>query len=435
VATFGSGSITLQPSVQNAPIFGATVTNYGLTGLTGIITVNDGTVRNSPGSLTPVSGPAGSNQDNNNQDNNNQGEKTYTVTFSANGGNGTAPAAMTVTTGKSITLPGKGSLTKGDSIFEGWSDGYSTRTAGTSYTPTGSVTLSAAWSTVAPPNVVGTWICDQDSTFKIVFDSNWKGTWYDPAPEPFTYTISGNTITVSKVDVAQTATISGNTIYWEYNMTFTKQGSNSGKTYTVTFSANGGNGTAPSSQTVTAGQSITLPSGNGLSRSGYAFGGWNTNAAGTGTSYAAGSSYTVNADAALYAKWSTVVPPPPTNNVVGTWICDQDSTYFMFFNSNGTGTHYGYFGAEPINYTVSGNTITVTKVDGADIATISGNTIYLANMTFTKHGNDNRTIYTVTFSANGATGLTPYSRTVIAGKSITLPSGIDLSITGYTFGG
>ena len=307
VATFGGGSFTLQPSVPNAPIFGATVTEFGLTGLTGIITVTDGTIRNSPGPLSPVSGPSS----------NNQGGKTYTVTFNANGGSGTAPssqtvtagksitlpgpgnmsksgytfggwntnasstgtnysagasytvntnatfyakwvsapvvtsytvtfnangasgsppAAMTVTAGKSITLPGKGSLTKGNSTFEGWSDGSTTHAAGKPYTPTGSVTLSAVWSTSAPSNIVGTWICDQYPDESFVFNADYTGTeYYGTGGYPFTYTYSGNDIWMTDTygDTFYMTMTSDTTIYkpWKYGEgynTYTKQGSNSG---------------------------------------------------------------------------------------------------------------------------------------------------------------------------------------------------------------
>jgi len=64
---------------------------------------------------------------------------------------------------------------------------------------------------------------------------------------------------------------------------------------TVTFNANGGAGTAAVAQTVNSGSAIRLPSGDGLTRTGYTFGGWNTNAEGRGETYSAGSSYTVTA--------------------------------------------------------------------------------------------------------------------------------------------
>ena len=75
--------------------------------------------------------------------------------------------------------------------------------------------------------------------------------------------------------------------------------------YTVNFDLNGGYGTMPMMH-VPAGSSIILPDGDGLSKDGYTFGGWNTNASGTGTNYSAGSSYTVNGYVTLYAKWNAV---------------------------------------------------------------------------------------------------------------------------------
>jgi len=82
------------------------------------------------------------------------------------------------------------------------------------------------------------------------------------------------------------------------------------QTYTVTFNLNGGSGTAPGKQAVNAGSGITLPSGSGITKSGYIFGGWNTNASGTGSNYPAGSSYTPSASITLYAKWNVSLSAP-----------------------------------------------------------------------------------------------------------------------------
>jgi uncharacterized repeat protein (TIGR02543 family) len=153
-------------------------------------------------------------------------ETTYTVTFNANGGSGTAPAKMTATAGSGITLPDVGGLFKNGYAFSGWNTnipGTGTHyDAGSSYTVTGNITLYAEW-------IVG---------------------------------------------------------------------------YTVRFDANGGSGTPPSSMAGAADSSITLPPAGGLSRSGYAFSGWNTSTTGTGTHYNAGSSYTVSDNITLYARWS-----------------------------------------------------------------------------------------------------------------------------------
>jgi hypothetical protein len=59
-------------------------------------------------------------------------------------------------------------------------------------------------------------------------------------------------------------------------------------------------------QVVTPGSSITLPGAGAVTRIGYALGGWNTKADGTGINYSAGESFTLNSDIILYAKWNPV---------------------------------------------------------------------------------------------------------------------------------
>ena len=73
--------------------------------------------------------------------------------------------------------------------------------------------------------------------------------------------------------------------------------------FTVTFDANGGSGTIPVKMTETAGSDITLPEGSGLSRTGFTFGGWNTNADGSGIDYYANDKFTVTGNVTFYAKW------------------------------------------------------------------------------------------------------------------------------------
>jgi uncharacterized repeat protein (TIGR02543 family) len=102
-------------------------------------------------------------------------------------------------------------------------------------------------------------------------------------------------------------------------------GSFTAGSYTVTFNSNGGSGTAPAAQTVNAGSSITLPSGSGLTRSGYIFGGWNTNALGTGTNYDADSIFIPSGTTTLYAKWNR---DSSTKEIT--------SLQFAYFSVNGT---------------------------------------------------------------------------------------------------
>ena len=122
-------------------------------------------------------------------------------------------------------------------------------------------------------------------------------------------------------------------------------------TFTVTFNLNGGSGTAPSAQPVKDGESITLPGGSGLTRSGYIFGGWNTKNDGTGTDYSAGSSYTVTGNITLYAKWID-----PEIQVPGESLAEKLQWLVSNAESNGAyvlelSTAYESIGPQTLSYT------------------------------------------------------------------------------------
>jgi uncharacterized repeat protein (TIGR02543 family) len=75
-------------------------------------------------------------------------------------------------------------------------------------------------------------------------------------------------------------------------------------TYTVTFNKNGAtSGLGPAALNKSQGVGLTLPSSIALAKTGYTFSGWNTAAAGNGTDYAVGASYTTDSAITLYAKW------------------------------------------------------------------------------------------------------------------------------------
>lgn len=84
--------------------------------------------------------------------------------------------------------------------------------------------------------------------------------------------------------------------------------------YTISFNANGGTG-APSSQVKYYGVDITLSSTT-PTRQGYTFKGWGTSASATSATYAAGATYSGNANATLYAVWAA-------------------NTYTVSYNANG----------------------------------------------------------------------------------------------------
>ena len=130
--------------------------------------------------------------------------------------------------------------------------------------------------------------------------NSFNGTLFAPvtltASAPAGYTFKGwstdSSATTATYQSGGKATRSGNTrLYavWEAN------------TYNVQFNANGGTG-APSAQTKTYGQTLTLSS-TVPTRTNYTFLGWSTSNTATTPTYTAGGSYTANASATLYAVW------------------------------------------------------------------------------------------------------------------------------------
>jgi len=110
-----------------------------------------------------------------------------------------------------------------------------------------------------------------------------------------------------KIKVEPYASGSTGTFAIAYSTSDTRPGS--GGTpgiYKITYNANGGAGTILDQEvTVTAGSPITvnLSNGNGFTKDGYVFSGWNTTADGTGINYYAEASYTFTGDLTLYAIW------------------------------------------------------------------------------------------------------------------------------------
>lgn len=222
--------------------------------------------------------------------------KTYTVTYNYNGGTGT-PASASVQYPGSVTLPTPDSRT--GYTFNGWytasSGGSFVGNAGSSYSPTANITLYAQWSlitytitwnanggSVSPTSNSGTY--GQSVTAPTPTRSGYTFLyWRDTAAGDYTY----------QVNAGSNWTIIGNqTFYarWSINQ------------YTVTYNANGGTVT-PTSDTVNAGSSVTLPT---PSQSGYTFNGWYTAISGGTFLGNGGSLYTPSSSITIYAQWSLI---------------------------------------------------------------------------------------------------------------------------------
>ena len=153
------------------------------------------------------------------------------------------------TTTAAVTLP---TPTRTGYVFKGWGTSSTATTGVTgSYTPTGNVTLYAVW---------------EANKYTVTYNPN-GGT---GAPDNQIKT-HGTNLTLSSTKPTHAATSAGK--------------------YTVTFNANGG--------------SVTPASLDAPRTTAYKFQNWNTAADGSGTSYAPGATYTVDADVTLYAQWES----------------------------------------------------------------------------------------------------------------------------------
>jgi len=233
---------------------------------------------------------------------------TFTVTFDANGGDGTTPNPQMVNEGFSITIPCGGGLSKTYHTFGGWAtkdDGTGDIfDEGDTFTPTGDITLYARWVIVS---------------FTVTFDAN-SGSGDVPDPQ----TVNADSYITIPCDNGLTK--SGYTFDgWNTMADGMGESFSEGDTYrpteditlyavwnlvtifTITFNANGGSGNVPDPQMLDAGSYVTIPSGSGLSKVGYTFGGWNTEADGTGTNYVAGAMFIPTGNVTLYAAWNLAI--------------------------------------------------------------------------------------------------------------------------------
>jgi uncharacterized repeat protein (TIGR02543 family) len=220
-----------------------------------------------------------------------------------------------------------------------------------------------------------------------------------------------------------TSYMAGDSFTVNSHVTLYAQWSKVADTYTVTYDANEGTGSVPDSETVEAGKNHTVLSGGGLSRTGYTFAGWNTQAKGGGTSYMAGNSFPVNSNVTLYAQWTATIYP------------------ITYTPNSGTGT------LTPTSYTIESGTITLpiltrdgytfggwyesSGFTGTAVATIpagsTGGKTYYAQWT--------ANTYTVTYHANTPAGASGTVSGSMADSTHTYDTAKPLTANGYQLTG
>jgi len=184
---------------------------------------------------------------------------------------------------------------------------------------------------------------------------------------------------------------------------------------TVTYSINGGTGTAPTAQTPDEGESVTLPTNTAadssviFSRGNYTFGGWAANTSGSGIVYDAGDSYTSTGNRTLYARWYSIVTFDANDATDGTapTSMEADLGSPIILPGEGDLERSGY------------------KFGGWNTLDTGLGTNHLAGASYPPNGNI--TLYarwcrTITYDTNGGTAATLLDQEVNAGGSVTLRS-------------
>jgi autotransporter-associated beta strand protein len=198
------------------------------------------------------------------------------------------------------------------------------------------------------------------TTYTITYNGNGNDSGTVPDPQVKTEnqaltlaTNSGNLAKTGFVFIGWNTEADGNGDSYAAGATYTANGDATlyaqwGLPYTITYNGNGNtSGTAPDPQVAAQDVPTTLATNSGaLAKTGFTFFGWNTEADGSGTNYAAGASYTDNTDVTLYARWVTATR---------TWIQTVAGTQLW-----GTTTNW----QDGLNSTAAGDTVNFT----ADLA-------------------------------------------------------------------
>ena len=157
--------------------------------------------------------------------------------------------------------------------------------------------------------------------------------------------------------------------------------------YTITFNANGGNGTM-AAQTVCSGETATL-NANTFTNAGSNFMGWATSASGD-VAYANGAEVTVTGNMTLYAVWNTACTNATAT--VSATNCDSYTWYGTEYTTSGTYTHTVQNAVEggcdsiyTLNLTINQSNNSTVSETACDSYTWHGQT-YTASGTYTYNG-------------------------------------------------
>jgi hypothetical protein len=371
---------------------------------------------------------------------------TYIVRYFGNtntGGTAPTDGSSPYTGGSSVTLLGNTSLAKSGYSFGGWNtaaDG-----TGTNYVPGDTFTINAN------TDLYANWIIGP----RLVYNAGTGGSGTAPVSSGTAYTAFSTADIVTNTGFTNGAKVFGGwntaadgsgTIYpagSEYTMpgagtvTLYAQWIDPATTYTLTYNAGtGGSGTAPASPTTYSANSPATILGNTgpytNSDPTKVFYGWNTAADGTGTSYPAGSTITMNANKTLYAQWGSTplltvtydangatggaVPAAPTTYPGGVQvpILGQGSLTrpgYTFLGWNGSPTGAGSLYAPGYTFASKTTTLYAQWAPGSSVKNCGGgtgsNAYIFYNYPYAQiiKSTDTITIYTTCIVGSNATNI------------------------------
>jgi M6 family metalloprotease-like protein len=231
---------------------------------------------------------------------------TYALSYDGNGNTGGAPPANQAKSHDlDLTLAGAATLVRSGHSFSGWNT--ATNGAGTAYAAGGT------YSTNAAVTLFARWT---PATYTISYDGNGNTAGVATADQTKTHDVDltlASTGTLVRVGYSfngwNTLTNGSGTAYAAGGMYVTNVAATlfahwTPDTYTVSYDGNGNTGgTVPTAQIKTHDADLTLAGDGDLVKLGYTFSGWNTATNGAGTAYAAGGTYSTDADATFYSRW------------------------------------------------------------------------------------------------------------------------------------
>lgn len=337
--------------------------------------------------------------------------KSFTVSFDSNGGSAVSSKLTVTYNGTYGTLP---TTTKTGYNFSGWytaKSGGTKVTASTKMTATANHTLYAHW-TAAQYTVsfnANGGSCSTTSQ-KATYASTY-GTLPIPTRDGYDflgwYTAkSGGTKITASTKVTITANL---TLYAQWK----------GKTISVKFDNNGGNGNVPNQSYVVGEKYGSLPTGSTPSSGGYKFDGWYTAKSG-GTKVSANTivNYSWKTLYAHYVAKEFTITFKDGNTSISSKKVKYDSTYGDLPTVTKT------------NHTFQG---WYTETSGGTKITASTKVTILANQTLYARWRKNTV--TVKFDNNGGSGNVPSQTYNVGEKYGSLPTGSTPPNGGYKFDG